>query len=81
MEKYKSFGTLSETTHFLSLFCEADVVQQNTEAQAGPVQDGLILVPTLEIPSTCGHTIVWTFKNTAHAGLTLEACGYNSGKE
>ena len=36
MGKYKSYGTLSETTH------EAGVVQQCTEAQAGVVQDGLI---------------------------------------
>ena len=41
MEKYKSFGTLSETTHFLSVFCEAGVVQQCTEAQTGVVQGGL----------------------------------------
>ena len=38
--KYKSYGTLSKTTRFLSVFCEADVVQQCTEAQAGVVQDG-----------------------------------------
>ena len=41
MEKYKSYGTLSKTTHFLSVFCEVDVVQQCTEAQAGMVLDGL----------------------------------------
>ena len=29
---------MSETTHFLSVFCEAGVVQQCTEAQAGMVQ-------------------------------------------
>ena len=38
MEKYKSYGTLSKTTHFLSVFFEADVVQQCTEAQIGVVQ-------------------------------------------
>ena len=41
MEKYKSYGTLSKTTHFLGVFCEAGVVQQSTEAQAGMVQDEL----------------------------------------
>ena len=41
VEKYKSYGTLSKTTHFLSVFCEASVVQQCTEAQAGLVHDGL----------------------------------------
>ena len=43
MEKYKNYGTLGKTTHFLSVFCEAGVVQQCTEAQAGVVQDGLTL--------------------------------------
>ena len=42
MGKYKSYGTLSKTTHFLSVFCEADVVQQCAESQAGVVQDGLM---------------------------------------
>ena len=32
---------MSKTTHFLSVFCEAGVVQQCPEAQAGMVQDGL----------------------------------------
>ena len=41
MEKYKSYGTLSKTTHFLSVFCEAGVAQQCTEAQASVVQDEL----------------------------------------
>ena len=41
MEKYKSYGPLSETTHFPSVFCEVGVVQQCTEAQAGVVQDVL----------------------------------------
>ena len=41
VEKYKSYGTLSKTTHFLSVFCEASVVQQCTETQAGLVLDGL----------------------------------------
>ena len=41
MEKYKSYGALSKTTHFLSVFCGTGVVQQRTEAQAGVVQDGL----------------------------------------
>ena len=41
VEKYKNYGTLSKTTHFLSVFCEAGVVQQCTEAQAGVVQNGL----------------------------------------
>ena len=50
VEKYKSCGTLSNATHFLSVFCEACVVQQCTEAQAGVVQDGfrnqsLVLTP------------------------------------
>ena len=40
-KKYKSFGTLSKTTHFPSVVCEADVVQQCTEAQAGMVRNGL----------------------------------------
>ena len=40
VEKYKSYGTLSKTTQFLSVFCEAGVVGQCTEAQAGMVQDG-----------------------------------------
>ena len=34
VDKYKSYGTLSKTTHFLSVFCEVGVVQQCTEAQA-----------------------------------------------
>ena len=46
MEKYKKYGILSKTTHFLSVFCEAGVVQQRTEAQAGMVQDGLMLFVT-----------------------------------
>ena len=33
--------TWSKTTHFVSVFCEAGVVQQFSEAQAGMVQDGL----------------------------------------
>ena len=41
MEKYKSYGTLGKTTHFLSVFCEVGVVQQCTVAQAGVVWDGL----------------------------------------
>ena len=41
VEKYKSYGTLSKTTHFLSMVCEAGVVQQCTDTQAGIVQDGL----------------------------------------
>ena len=41
VDKYKSYGTLSKTTHFLSVFCKADAVQQCTEAKAGMVQDGL----------------------------------------
>ena len=40
VKKYKSYGILSETTHFLSVFCEAGVVQQCTETQASLVQDG-----------------------------------------
>ena len=40
-EKYKSYGILSKTTHFLSMFSEVGVVQQCTEAQAGAVQEGL----------------------------------------
>ena len=39
-EKYKSYGTLSKTTHFHNVFCEVGVVQQCTEAQADKVQDG-----------------------------------------
>ena len=39
--KYESYETFSKTVHFLSVFCEMDVVQQCTEAQAGMVQDGL----------------------------------------
>ena len=51
VEKYKSYVTLSMTTHFLSAFCEASVVQQCTEAQAGMVQEGLTTtsVPSLEL--------------------------------
>ena len=41
VEKYKSNGTLRKTTHFLSVFCEAGVVQQCTETQAGMVKDGV----------------------------------------
>ena len=41
VEKYESCGTLSTTTHFVSAFCEAGVVQQCPEAQAGMVQDGI----------------------------------------
>ena len=37
LEKYKRYGTLSKTTHFQRLFCEAGVVWQCTEAQAGMV--------------------------------------------
>ena len=37
VEKYKCYGALSKTTHFLSVTCEAGVVQQCTEAQAGVV--------------------------------------------
>ena len=57
MEKYKSYGTLSKTTHFLSVFCEAGVVQQCTEAgvvqqcteaEAGVVQEAL------EMPQCAG---------------------------
>ena len=33
MKKYKSHVAVSKTTHFLSVFCEAGVVQQCTEAQ------------------------------------------------
>ena len=39
--KYKSYGTLSKTTHFLSVSCQAGVAQQCTEAPASMVQDGL----------------------------------------
>ena len=48
VEKYKSYGTLSKTTHFLSVFCEAGVVQQCTEAEAGMVQEAL------EMPQCAG---------------------------
>ena len=41
VEKYRRYGTLSKTTHFLSVFREVDVAQQGTEVQAGVVQDGL----------------------------------------
>ena len=37
-------GTMSTTTHFLSVFCEEGVIQQCTEAQAGVVQDGLTFI-------------------------------------
>ena len=50
MEKYKSYGTLSETTHFLSVFCGAGVVQQCTEAQAGVDQDGFNAGDRLKSP-------------------------------
>ena len=38
VEEYKSQGALSKTTHFLSMFCEAGVVQQCTEEQADTFQ-------------------------------------------
>ena len=41
MEKYKSYEKLGKTTHYLSVFCEACVVKQCPEAQAGVVKDGL----------------------------------------
>ena len=41
MKKYKSYGTLSKTTHFLSVFCGVGVVQQYTEAQEGVVKEEL----------------------------------------
>ena len=41
VEKYRTYVTLSKTTHFLSVFCEAGMVQQYMEAQTGVVQDGL----------------------------------------
>ena len=41
MEKYKSYGAFSKTTHFLRLFCVAGVVRQCIKGQAGVVQDGL----------------------------------------
>ena len=41
VEKYRSYGTLSNSLRFLSLFCKAGVVQLSTEAQAVMVQDGL----------------------------------------
>ena len=50
MGKYKSYGTLSKTTHFLSVFCEAGVVQLCTEAQAEEIQDGLKAVTS---PLSC----------------------------
>ena len=34
VEKYKRYGTLSKITHFLSVFCEAGMVQQCTEAES-----------------------------------------------
>ena len=45
MEKYKSYGTLSKTTNFSSVFCGVGVFQQCTEAQAGVVKEELISVP------------------------------------
>ena len=41
VERHKSYGTLSKTTHFFSVLCEAGVAQQCTEAQVGMAQDGL----------------------------------------
>ena len=55
VEKYKNYGTLSKTTHFLSVFCEAGVVQQCTEAQAGVVQDGFIF----DVKEGWGHSCSW----------------------
>ena len=52
VEIYKSYGTLSKTTHFLTEFCEAGVVQQCTEAQAGVVQDGLTFIIIIIYPLT-----------------------------
>ena len=40
-EKYISYTTSNKTTHFRSVLCEAGVVQQCTEEQAGLVQDRL----------------------------------------
>ena len=47
-EKYKSYGILSKTTHFLSVFCEECVVQQCTEPHAGVVQYGSMYVATIQ---------------------------------
>ena len=41
VDEYKSYGTLSKTTHFLTVFCGAGMVQKCREAQTGMVQDGL----------------------------------------
>ena len=70
MEKYKSYGTLSKTTHFLSLFCEAGVVQQSTEAQAGLVKDGLNKkrTPSKETSSTL---LIGIDKKQIHSSLQL----------
>ena len=40
VEKYKSYGKVSMTTYFLSVFCEAHGGQQCIEAQPGVVQYG-----------------------------------------
>ena len=48
MKRYTSYGRLSKTTNFLSVSCEAGVIQQRTEAQAGVVQDGLRTVGKLQ---------------------------------
>ena len=42
VEKYKNYGILSKTTHFLSVFYGADTVQRCTESQRVVVRDGLI---------------------------------------
>ena len=60
VQKYTSYGALSKTIHFLSVFCEAGVVQQSTEAQAGVVQDELIIPLELFIPPLYLYSPGWT---------------------
>ena len=65
VQKYTSYGALSKTIHFLSVLCEAGVVQQSTEAQAGVVQDELIIPLELFIPPlylySPGCTVNWKY--------------------
>ena len=74
MEKYKSYGTSSQTTHFLGVFCGASEVQRCTEAQAGVVQDGLT---TTEVHTGTQVLQKWpeetgglTFKRSLKAGYS-----------
>ena len=74
MDKYKSYGTLSKTIHFLSVFCEVDVVQQCTVVQAGMVQDGLKVKKSKPL-----LLLLLVFFPAEHAGTDLSTI-YTWGK-